>query len=276
MPGRQEPPERGLLGRLDLLAQRRERGAPQAPQDVGVAPLALDAARAELAADELVGALEPGEDGLDDGGLERVASGSLGGRERPARAREAAEQHAERIGHGLEERLRQAAGRHHAERVAEQARVLDRDQPLLARDPHAQRAPLRLEHRGVGRVDLVVAEIAAPAQQIVQLVGRARIAGELRLDLGQRVRVEQVAQLLLAEQLAEEVAVERERLRAPLGGGRVVLVHVGGDVGEEERRGERRGRRRLDLDEIELAGLDARAGCRFSAGRSKTSCRHSR
>ena len=107
------------------------------------------------------------------------------------------------------------------------------------------------------RVDLVVAEIAATAEQIVELVGRTRIAGELRLDLGQRLRVEQVAQLLLAEQLAEEVAVERERLRATLGGGRVVLVHVGGDVGEEERRGERRGRGRLDLDEIELAGLEA-------------------
>ena len=107
------------------------------------------------------------------------------------------------------------------------------------------------------RIDLVVAEVAAAPEQVVELVGRARIAGELRLHLGQRVRVEQVAQLLLAEQLAQEVAVERERLRPPLGGRRVVLVHVGGDVGEEQRRGERRGRGRLDLDEVELAGLDA-------------------
>ena len=68
MPGGQEPPERRLLGRLDLLAQRRERGAPQASQDVGVAPLALDASGAKLAADELVGALEPEQDGLDGGG----------------------------------------------------------------------------------------------------------------------------------------------------------------------------------------------------------------
>ena len=107
------------------------------------------------------------------------------------------------------------------------------------------------------RVDLVVAEIAATPEQIVELVGRARIAGKLRLHLGQRRRVEQVAQFLLPEQLAEEVAVERERLRAALGGGRVVLVHVRGDVGEEERRGKRRRGGRLDLDEIELAGLDA-------------------
>ena len=65
MPGRQEPPQRSLLGRLDLLAQSGERGAPQASQDVGVAPLALDAAGAKLAADEPVGTLEAGEDGLD-------------------------------------------------------------------------------------------------------------------------------------------------------------------------------------------------------------------
>ena len=45
-------PERGLLGRLDLLAQRRERRPPQPPQHVRIAPLALDAAGAELAADE--------------------------------------------------------------------------------------------------------------------------------------------------------------------------------------------------------------------------------
>ena len=189
--------------------------------------------------------------------LERVARGRLGGRERPARAREAREQHAERVGHGLEERLRQAAGRHHAERVAEQPGVLDRDQPLLAGDPHPQRAPLGLEHGRVRRVDLVVAEIAAAPEQVVQLVGRARVARELRLDLGERLRIEQVAQLLLPEQLAEQVAVERERLRPPLGRGRVVLVHVGRDVGEEQRRGERRRRRRLDLDEIELARLEA-------------------
>ena len=36
----------------------------------------------------------------------------------------------------------------------------------------------------------------------------------------------QIAQLLLAEQLAQEVAVEGERLGAPLGGRGVVLVHV--------------------------------------------------
>ena len=50
--------ERALLGRLDLLAQGRERGAAQAAQHVGVAPLALAAAGAQLAAHQLARALE--------------------------------------------------------------------------------------------------------------------------------------------------------------------------------------------------------------------------
>ena len=55
---RQEAAERRLLGRLDLAPQRGERRAAQPAQHVGVAPLALDAAGPELAADELLRALE--------------------------------------------------------------------------------------------------------------------------------------------------------------------------------------------------------------------------
>ena len=58
VPGRQEAAERGLLGRLDLAAQRGERGSAKAAEHVRVAPLALAAARAQLATDEQVGALE--------------------------------------------------------------------------------------------------------------------------------------------------------------------------------------------------------------------------
>ena len=44
LPGRQEAGEAPLVGGLDLLAQRGERGAPQPPQNLDVAPLALGAA----------------------------------------------------------------------------------------------------------------------------------------------------------------------------------------------------------------------------------------
>ena len=100
-------------------------------------------------------------------------------------------------------------------------------------------------------------EVAAQPQLVVQLVRVARSAAQLRLDLLERAGVEQLAQLLLSEQLAQQVAVERERLRAPLGRRRVVLVHVGRDVVEEQRGRERRRALRLDVDEVELAGLQA-------------------
>src|SRR3712207_5145988 len=53
---------------------------------------------------------------------------------------------------------------------------------------------------------------------------------EVVLDLLQRIRVDEVAQLLLPEQLAQQVAIERQRRRPPLGVRRVALVHVRRDV----------------------------------------------
>src|SRR5204862_341365 len=58
VPAREEATERSLLHGLDLPAQGRERRTPEPPQDVGIAPLALAAAGAELATDELLLALE--------------------------------------------------------------------------------------------------------------------------------------------------------------------------------------------------------------------------
>ena len=58
LPRGQEGGQRALLGRLDLLAQRGQRGAAQAAQDLEVAPLALAASGAQLAAHELAAALE--------------------------------------------------------------------------------------------------------------------------------------------------------------------------------------------------------------------------
>ena len=52
--------------------------------------------------------------------------------------------------------------------------------------------------------------------QLVGGSGAAALASALQvgLDLGQRVGVDQLAQLLLAEQLREQVAVERQRCGA--------------------------------------------------------------
>ena len=81
---------------------------------------------------------------------------------------------------------------------------------------------------------------------------------EAQLEVGQRVGVEQLAQLLLAEQLAQQVAVERQRAGATLGDRRVAVVHVGGDVVEQQAARERRGADGLDAVDRDLAARDAR------------------
>ena len=182
----------------------------------------------------------------------------LSGRKRPASLRVAQNELLERCGTAFEEDFRQPARRHHAEGVSVTAGVLGGDQPLLAGEAHEQRAPFAQERLRKTFVVLALTQVSAQAQQVVELIGVARVAAQLRLDLVERVRIEQVAQLLLAEQLAQEVSVERQRLRPPLGGRRVVLVHVRRDVVEEERGRVGRGGWRLDVDEVELARAESR------------------
>jgi len=78
-------------------------------------------------------------------------------------------------------------------------------QPGVAHRPAADNA---------GR-DLARREIAEAPQQVVELVGRAGAAAELLLDLVQRVAVDQLAELFLAEELLEQVSVEGEPRRLP-------------------------------------------------------------
>ena len=92
----------------------------------------------------------------------------------------------------------------------------------------------------------------------MQRVGRVRTRPlraplEVGLDGVERARVDQVAQLLLPEQLAQQLPVQRQRRGPPLGVGLVGLVHVRRDVVEEQRARERRRGRRLHLDDAQLA-----------------------
>ena len=263
----QEARQRALVGRLDLRPQRGQGGAAQAPQHLGVAPLARRAARPQLAAHQLAGALEPGEHRRE---VEPVAVAQRARLERPVRARPAAGEALQRVRHVGQEGGGQPARRHGAERVAEQPGVLGGDPARLAAEPHLDRPALARElvepaaERCAGRGalrQLVAGEVADAAQDVVERVGAVgaralRAALQVGLDLLERARVDQVAQLLLAEQLAQQLAVERERGRAALGVRRVALVHVGGDVVEQQRGGERRGRRRLHLHHAELARVE--------------------
>ena len=178
------------------------------------------------------------------------------GRERPVGAGVAAHEAVQRTWHGLDEHVGQPGRRHGAGRVAVAARVLGGDQALLPGDAHADGTARADELRRRLRVDLLRRQVAEPPQQVGQCLGAVAVRPADRLDdLCLGLRVEQVADLLLAQQLPQHAAVERQRLGATLARGRVGLVHVLRDVVEEERRGERRAVRRLHLDQPDLAAL---------------------
>ena len=63
---------------------------------------------------------------------------------------------------------------------------------------------------------------------------------QLALDRVHRVGVEQLAQLGVAEQLAQLRLIDGQRLRAPLGERRVAVVQKARDVAEEQRGRKRR------------------------------------
>ena len=71
---------------------------------------------------------------------------------------------------------------------------------------------------------------------------------QLQLDIGEHVAVEQLAQLLGAEQIAQQVTVERERRGAPFGQRCIAFVHVRRDPVEQQARRHRAGRTGVDVD----------------------------
>src|SRR5438270_5127059 len=99
--------------------------------------------------------------------------------------------------------------------------------------------------------------MAGPPQKVVELVRRPSRRPQLPLHIRDRVSVEEIPELLDAGELTQQVAVERQSLRTPLRGRRVVLVHVVRDVVEEKRGRIGRGGRRLDVDDVELPRAQA-------------------
>ena len=254
MPARQEPAQSGLLGGLDLLPERGQRRAPQPAQDVGVAPLALDPSRAELAANQALLTLELPEHRLD---VDPEVLVRLSRPERASAFREADDETLERVVAGFQEGLGQAAGWHRPQRVPVPPGVLGRDEPLLAGDANRDCSALLEQRLSERRVVLTGTQVTAKPEHVVQLVWVPRATAKLLLDLLECPRIDELAQLLLAEQLLEEIAVEREHLGPPLGPRRVVLVHVVRDVVEEQRARIRRGGGGFHVDEVELPRLQA-------------------
>src|SRR6185295_3503734 len=207
---------------------------PQAPQHVWIAPLALAAAGEQLSAHQLAVPLQLAQRRRR---VRAVATGELSGGEGHVGARVAANEGHHRVWQVCQERLREPRRRRHAERIAVERRILRRDPPLLAGDPNAGGTALALEllqHR-VGRVALghplgalgggQVAEAAEDLLEGVAILCACDLGAVLKrvLHLDQRLWVDELSQLLLAEQLAKQLTVQRQRRRTPLGVRRIAL-----------------------------------------------------
>ncbi len=252
--------------RLQFVPQRGERAAPQPAQHRRVAPLLADARRMELALHRPAARREPLQRTLGDGGAQSEAGGGRGRGERAVAAGVAGEEIAQGVLHRLGERLRHAHGQRGAERVAQPARVLHRRPVLGAADTHPDGPPGRgqLGRPPGGGAALGEFRVGERAQQ-PQYVGDAldvldpAVLGEpleFPLQLGEHLRVEQFAQLRLAEQLGQQPRVQRQRGGAALGERRVPLVQELRHVAEQQGAGEGGGLRGGHLHQTHLAGLD--------------------
>ena len=184
----------------------------------------------------------------------------------------AGEQPVERSGGGTQERRRDADRRRDPDAVAIARDILDREPAFVAGHPGSD-GPSGgcelIEPRPGGRVAAIGpgrhlggGQVAEPAQEVGDPVERRRptVVGqrlEAQLEVGQRIGIEQLSQLLLAEQLTEQVAIERQRPGPTLGDRRVAVIHVGGHVVEHQAAGERRRSRRFDAVDGDLAAGDA-------------------
>ena len=159
----------------------------------------------------------------------------------------------ERARHGLGERRRQPERERATECISISGRIIAGGEASLSGDSHLDRPLLRQQVRnppvlsaGTGRIgpipadrrrgvaaeiDLSGGEVADRTQDVVQLVGAAGPATvgqplQVELDVGEHSGIEELAELLGSEEVAEQVAVERQRRRSPLGQWGVALVHV--------------------------------------------------
>ena len=265
-----------------------QRSAPQLAEHVDVTPLALDAVGPELTADDSTlglerrratattrwtGAPKPArgrrrEERAVGGGIagdevvERVL-GRLGADRRQARA---GSRRRARRG-GVRHRSRPRSDRCHRSRTAIARRVSSSESIDGSRTSSA-RARTR------GRARRTCRSPSSRSRSCTSSASRAGRFGdealEVELEVGEHARVDELAQLLGAHRVAEQVAVERQRGGPTLGERRVVLVHVGGDPSEEQRLRERRGPRRLDRHHPDRPRRGARsAPCAARARRTR-------
>ena len=252
LPLRQEGGQGARRDGLDLLAQGGQRAAAQSAQHLGVAPLGggvplglgVASGRPELALDQAAGRGEALQGAGDHGCAQAVAGAGLGGGERAVGAGVPGQQVAQRVLDRLGEGLGDADRQRGAECVAQPSRVLDRGPALLAGDPDLDHPAGGLQFQGPQRLgatggQLGLGERTEQAQRVGDALGvlDPALGGEaleLGLQLGEHLRVEQFAQLGLAEELGQQPGVEREGGGPAFGERGVALVEELGDVAEQQ------------------------------------------
>ena len=257
MPGADEPDVCLRLNRLDFLSQLRQRTAADRAQHVTVTPLSLRATGTKLSFNEAPALDKTTQCHRHDRNAKPVAARHVVRSERPVRSRVTKDEIARRVRDRLEVAIGKAGGKRCAKSIAIAAGILDGDESLLARDAHDDDAA-RLQQLARGCLgideralrDLLDRQIAEAQQQIVKGIGRLGLmpfVEMLQLDFErvQRVRVEQLAQLGLAEKLPELGLIDGQSLSAPLGQRRVAVVDEVRHVPEQQRPGE--GRRFLGV-----------------------------
>ncbi len=125
------------------------------------------------------------------------------------------------------------------------------DSPLLEElgDPR-----FGIDSAASGR-DLVAAQRAQPPHEVfdgIDVPSLPALEGSLQFGIERRehLGIEEFAQLFGPEQIAQHLAIERERRRSAFGEWGIALVHVLGDPAEHERLGKRR--RRFGVDGVDL------------------------
>ena len=234
------------------MPQLGQRTAADDAQHFVVAPLALRSLRTELSFHQAAALHETLERRGDHGDAESIPPGHFVGRERTMSARKAKNKIARRIGNGLEKPLGDFLRRQrNTQRIAIAARVFDGDPALLARDRDFDDAVglCKLKSGGTAaalqarsRFDLLGGQIAEAEEQVMNSIDRLRLVPlvevlQLHLHLGQHVRVEELAQLGLAEKLTKLGLIDRQRLRLPFGQRRVAVVDEIRHVAEKQRSG---------------------------------------
>ena len=179
----------------------------------------------------------------------------------------APDQVSERVAHRLGERLRHAHRQRHAERVLHPAGVLDGQPALLAGDPDPDHPPGLLQlgqlAGGAAALGCTSAVVRSPSRR-----SRSATSSAWRTGRAPSRRCSEASSSASASgstssrssarpsSSASSAGVEGQRLRPALGQRGVALVHERADVAEQQRPGERRRRRGLDLDHPDRAALD--------------------